>query len=330
MDFWTKWRGDAIGRERLRAWRADGALDENAWRRALDLIGPWPDPVSWRWFLRGVTLWLAVALLGAAVICFIAANWEALGRAARLYGLQAAIVLATLAAWRLRLDRPAGQAALLLAGILLGGLLALIGQTYQTGADTWQLFAVWSALLVPWLVAGVSMPTSLLWLAVTNVGLFLLVDERSSDDAIPWIAIGLLDVGALLLWQWLGRHAHGLRGRTGPRIAAAAGLVLLTLAAFFGIVIDRDSVVLSLLAWLAGAALVFWRAWQWPRDLVLLALVALSVIVVDTTLAARGLVEIRDPDSGVFLLLAVMVIGQASLASVWLRRLAQREEVADD
>jgi len=30
--------------------------------------------------------------------------------------------------------------------ILVGVLLALVGQTYQTGADTWQLFFYWAIL----------------------------------------------------------------------------------------------------------------------------------------------------------------------------------------
>ena len=50
-------------------------------------------------------------------------------------------------------NRPAGKAALLAAALLTGGLLALIGQTYQTGADTFELFATWAALILPWVLA---------------------------------------------------------------------------------------------------------------------------------------------------------------------------------
>ena len=37
----------------------------------------------------------------------------------------------------------------LLVFLITGGLFASIGQTYQTGADPWQLFALWAALGLP-------------------------------------------------------------------------------------------------------------------------------------------------------------------------------------
>ena len=54
-------------------------------------------------------------------------------------------------------------ALLVLAGLFLGALLALLGQIYQTGADTWELFAWWALLLLPWALAGASQALWLLW-----------------------------------------------------------------------------------------------------------------------------------------------------------------------
>lgn len=46
--------------------------------------------------------------------------------------------------------RPAARVPLALVALLAtGGLFAFFGQTYQTGADPWQLFAWWSALTMP-------------------------------------------------------------------------------------------------------------------------------------------------------------------------------------
>lgn len=136
MSWWRQWGEDTGTADVLAQWRASGALDAAAWSRGRQLLGPPPAPALWRSFLEHSTLWLAACLLAAAVICFVAANWDQLGRFGRLYGLQAAMALAAGAALRLGLARPAGQAALVLAGVLLGGVLALVGQTYQTGADT--------------------------------------------------------------------------------------------------------------------------------------------------------------------------------------------------
>ena len=329
MSWWSTWREQAEQRQRLAHWRADGALDDAAWRRARELSGKGPAPDLWRAFLEHTTLWLAVALLGAAIICFIAANWEHLGRFACLYGLQAVMVLAALAAWRLDLTRPAGQAALLLAGILLGGVLALVGQTYQTGADTWQLFALWTALLLPWTIAGASLPIGLLWSLVANVFLWLYIEEHSRSEAMPWVAIGIADLLLFGLWQERANRISGLRGRTGPRLLALAALGALSLAALIEIVAYGYSagigigIGIGIVAWLLVTAIIVASAWKWQRDIVILAFAALSIIVVDTCWMARLLLKYSGDWSGTFLLLALLVIGQAVVAGTWLRQLAR-------
>lgn len=319
MSLWSTWRAEARQRQRLADWRAAGVLDDIAWQRTRELCGDGPDAKQWRAFLEHSALWLAVALLGSAIICFIAANWEQLGRFARLYGLQAAMALAALAAWRFGLARPAGQAALLVAGILLGGVLALIGQTYQTGADTWQLFALWAVLLLPWVFAGASLPIALLWSLVANVFLWLYADEHFRDDMAPWLAVGVANLLLFALWQALAGRIDGLRGRTGPRLLALAALGALSLIA---IVEAFDEIGPGLPVWLVGTAAIMGSAWRWQRDIVILGFAALSVIVVDTFWLGRLLLDHIDTGSGGLLLLALALIGQAVVAGSLLRRLA--------
>ena len=121
---------------------------------------------SWRLFLGRATLWLAVLLLGSGVVCWVAANWPGLAVSSRfalaqgvlavtvLVGIWLALRLRAAPAQRLQ----ASGAVLTLAGGLLGALLALLGQTYQTGADTWQLFAWWAVLMLPWALMAASQP----------------------------------------------------------------------------------------------------------------------------------------------------------------------------
>lgn len=98
------------------------------------------------------------ALLGLGMIFFVAANWAGLGRFGRL-GLVEAFVLLPAAgmAWRPDWKVPLG----LLSFLAIGGLFASIGQTYQTGADPWQLFALWATLAIPLCLAT---RTDVLWL----------------------------------------------------------------------------------------------------------------------------------------------------------------------
>ena len=62
-------------------------------------------------------------------------------------------------------------AALLCATLALGGLLAFVGQTYQTGADAWQLFATWAALALLWTLLARSDVLWLVWVAIAATGI---------------------------------------------------------------------------------------------------------------------------------------------------------------
>ena len=102
-------------------------------------------PALQQWLWPAIAV-LSATLVGLGVILWLAANWDTLGRAGRFALLQGVIVVMCVgAAARPRLRPALG----LLALLCIGGLFAYFGQTYQTGADAWQLFAVWALLALP-------------------------------------------------------------------------------------------------------------------------------------------------------------------------------------
>jgi uncharacterized membrane protein len=119
---------------------AQGRLD------AADLSTAWaptlPDRMDWRRWLDRALLILGTALLCAGVIVFFAFNWAALHK---FYQVRAAGGVAD-PAGGLCLVAPdrryGGSRRVGRAQIMSGVLMAVIGQTYQTGADAWQLFAL--------------------------------------------------------------------------------------------------------------------------------------------------------------------------------------------
>ena len=156
-----------------RNWR----LDPAATRRLQHLAGFDREPNHLgRTLPRGLAV-LGAALAGFGILLWIAANWPTLGRVARFGLLQAAVLAAGLGAWRLPRARPALGLATLLS---IGALLAFFGQTYQTGADAWQLFALWAALAVP-----------------------LCLGVRGDTVWTPWAVVAMTGVS---LWTW----SHGV------------------------------------------------------------------------------------------------------------------------
>lgn len=325
--------------DRLRRLRAAGVLDGDGLAAALAVALATPPAAAWRRFLDRLMLAVGTVLTLSGVVAFFAYNWASLGRLSRVGLVEVLLVAAGGAALAIGLDRLGGQLAATAATALAGVLLAMIGQAYQQGADPWQLFALTAALGLPWLLATRFAPLWLFELALANLALVLWWSARiEADDA--WsgrrfasmlLSLGALNGGAWLSWTF-GAAAAGLRaGRWLPRIVALAAMAALAVGAAGFVVFDvlRFDPEPSLrfgapglavfVAWLGvtGAIVVLCRR-RWP-DLFLLALAALGGIVVVSAAVFRWLVE-ADDLGGRWLVMALVLVVEAALAAVWLRR----------
>ncbi|KOQ39951.1 DUF2157 domain-containing protein, partial [Achromobacter xylosoxidans] len=296
---------------------------------------------AWRQFLARSTLWLGVLLLGSAAICWVAANWQDMTKIQRFAGTQGLLALTALAAaWtglRLRatpgVRRSIPGALLALAGILLGALLALLGQTYQTGADTWELFAWWAVLLLPWALVAASQAVWLLWALVTNVALVLWLGERAFTW---WLIFGGPQVASLIVAAWnllllLGWELAARRWRAstliGPRVLAALVVSPLVVALMFGDFMLRGLGSVNSLAWIAvtlGLGFFYQRG---RRDLVILAMLAAGAICVSLRIVGEWLLRL-EPGVWAALPLAALLMAEGVWAARWLRGLAQPPRVA--
>ncbi|HEX8537209.1 MAG TPA: DUF2157 domain-containing protein, partial [Cystobacter sp.] len=158
--------------ERLHALARAGVLSPAALEQASRLAVATPGPAAWRRFLSTVLLGFGSLLVLSGVIYFFAYNWAALHRFGKMGLLLAAILASCAAAWRLG-ETLAGQFALLFAAVLVGPLLAVYGQAYQTGADPYELFLGWGLLILPWVALARFAPLWLLQLLLVNTGLCL-------------------------------------------------------------------------------------------------------------------------------------------------------------
>jgi uncharacterized membrane protein len=330
MNHWRHWREAAAEEAALREWARQGVLDSAAIAAARRTLGPTPAPVLWRWYLDRLALWLGIVLCAAGAICFIAANWEHIGKFARLYGMQALVIATVAVAARLGLGRLGGQAALWLAMVLLGGLLALIGQTYQTGADTWELFSLWAALALPWAFAGRHAAIWLLWIAVANIALGLWAESI----AHPWLSgdihtlrpLGWFNAALFVVWTIAATRFAEFGGRVGPRLLVAAALFCLSLPAIDAAIgPGSPRFGYDVCIWLVSIAALIAFELRRSRDRAALALAAVAMIGVGTVWLYRLMSEYlfvgHSEPAALWLVLAVAVLGQATAAAWWLRRM---------
>jgi uncharacterized membrane protein len=315
----------AQARSRILHWAQLGRIAPGQVRRALEAAGALPDAARWRRFLDRVLLFMGGTLLAASVVFFFAYNWQDLGRLAKFALAEAPIVLALALLWRLGLERISGEAALFVAALLVGALLALVGQVYQTGADTFELFAAWALAILPWVLVGRSAALWLVWLAIVNLACVFyfravpgLLGFVLSPERQLW-ALFAIDTAALAAWEFAAdRGVAWLRARWAPRLVATASGGFATALALLAI-FDRDASAWNVPAWLAWLGAAYFAYRVRARDLYVLAGGALSVIVVTAALLGHKL-PMRE--AGELLLVGLVVIGLSALAAYWLRRLA--------
>jgi uncharacterized membrane-anchored protein len=236
-----------------------------------------PGPLE-QW-LSGAAIVAAAGLAGFGIVLWIAANWEVMGKWGRFGLAGGAIALSALlsTAWK------PGRAGGALCGILgIGGLLALTGQTYQTGADPWQLFALWAALGLPWAIAARHDAVWTLWVAVASTAIPLWGHSELGTDflripsaALPmWLAsIGMcvLLSPATGLERWIGATKWAFR------LAVLLTLALITTTAIAALFTVSGTSLVYLLALLVVGAVCAAFALVTPFDLPLLAAAALAL-----------------------------------------------------
>lgn len=305
---------------------------------ALRLTGLTPDAPAWRAFAARLLHAAGLGAVGAGLLFFVAANWQDYGVLGRFALLQTALFACIgVALWRAPPSLP-GQGALVLATLLTGGLLALFGQSYQTGADVHELFFAWAALALPFALAGLSGALWALWWTVLNVGLALLCGwlgldhlfwrvisgwglDRSTTLMLPCL-VNLLGAGAFLWLRgtrfaaaappWLVRYLASL----GFAFGTLAVIVVVTHSFRTAEVSDpsgpRAAVRLVFAALSAGIAFAVWRA---KRDVFPMALIAASWIAISTTWLAKTM---RFDDLGSLFMIAVWLIAASTAAGLLL------------
>jgi len=230
--------------------------------------------------------------------------------------------------------RPALRAPLgLLALLGIGALFAYFGQTYQTGADPWQLFALWALLGLPLCLGARS---DVLWapwalVVVTAISLWThaRLGHRWRVEPEDLATHGLAWLAAALLVAWLSRALQRYTG-AGPwglRTAATLAVVMTTAAALGGLFHRpvAPHYALGLLLLVGAAALLCLRQ---GFDVFVLSAVALSLNTLVTAGLARALFDgYRGDEIGSLLLIGLVAAGLLAGSVSVILKLARRHGV---
>jgi len=302
-----------------------------------------PSNFAWKNFLSNLLLWLGVTALSSSVMFFIAYNWDEMGRFAK-FGLVELLIAGSIGIyWKSYRDyqilisttaTPSSlvsasskwlisQIALLAASLFVGVLLAFYGQTYQTGADPWQLFFVWGLLIIPWVIIARLPSLWIVWLALINLSIVLyyqtfgsvLLSYLSSDSQVLWLFF-IINTLALFIWEFV-QYRRKMKSSTWATsvilIAAGTPLTLLVLQAIFS---RHHHLMAPAIFWVLSlvAIVIFYRSFK--PNLFMLAMACLSGIIVIISFLTKFL----SGNGAVALFLAMVTIGLGVSSAVWLKK----------
>lgn len=193
-----------LDRDALDILARDGLISTRMHQDGLALLHPAHSWGQWTLVLLAIC---GTTLILSGIVFFFAYNWVVLSTFQKFSLLQGAVVItasgATLASNRSLLS----QLLLFVSSVLVGVFLAVFGQIYQTGADPWQLFALWALLILPWTLLSAFALQWLLLLALLNVALALWWDRLPfiwlAEEEGLLVSLALLNGVVLLVREGL-------------------------------------------------------------------------------------------------------------------------------
>jgi len=299
------------------------SLNPAATEAMLDLAGVRPTRAAGLEFISRCLRYGGVLSLAAALVFFVAANWSKFAVFGRFALLEIVLVALVVLALFKPPPRFVGRGALFLAFITTGALLALFGQTYQTGADVYELFLTWALLGLPLAIVGQWGVTSAAWVLVLNTAL-LLFCGWNPHGGVLWVVFdgnrftasdAILAAGVLNLLLWFGFEKLSLRAVPDwvRRLILSCAFVFLTWAGVLGVIEDHDfggeHIVLAIIVPTLAILAVGAYALRQRGDIYPLAVVMSSFVVV----VMCWIPQASGSDETTFFMMALWLIGASTV-----------------
>jgi uncharacterized membrane protein len=267
---------------------------------------------SWQRFLDVFLLSAGVGFTASGVIFFFAYNWEEIPPFAKMGIISALFAGCALTAVFAGLPKTAKNTILTGAALLAGALFAVFGQIYQTGANSWELFAVWTACITVWVFAADFIPLWILFMSLVNTAFVLYAIYSNLDyDLILGICFLINSVFAIVWEILVCTGIQKQRERWHLPIVSLTAAIAAT-AGFIMFIVDKVQSVSGFIM-LIMAAPVYCIGVMYSLKkhyTAYLLIIAVSVIAIFTTLIIDNIKEkvIAVFIAGLFVLGSVAII----------------------
>ncbi|OKO37009.1 hypothetical protein AM424_003077 [Acinetobacter baumannii] len=157
--------------------------------------------------------------MALSILYLIAANWLMLPDSIQLIIPPVILLMTAWVSIKKTLSEGVRQTLHGICGLMVGLSLAVIGQVYQTGADSYLLFLIWTLLLLPWLYRP-NIGIFALICITSHVTLFLFFKQTFWAEKFPYLYLFALNLLSLVQF-WICQKKY-----TALRFILLLGLLL--------------------------------------------------------------------------------------------------------
>lgn len=308
-----------------------GMISTSARDYALNILYP---AQNWGLWISRLLLILGVSLILSSIVYFFAFNWTKITPEIKLGSIQIAILGCLVASYFYGLQRLLGKILLLSSSVLVGIFLAVFGQIYQTGVDTYNLFMIWALLILPLVIISEFAALWGVWLIISNIFFVLYwtqtaLPEREIEMMLSYLALfnGLF-LG--LIEYFLIKGVHWLK-KQWMRMVLVIIILFYVFIPTINFIEGPSHATYSIIFGTVLSALfhvAFYIVYRFKLpDMWGLAAIILSGCIILESAIFKTLTEVFNPsDAIMYLLMGSITLGIFTLAIIRLRTIAKEIE----
>lgn len=278
-------RGDIHIISRFSNWNEeliDVALQEN------EIISPTNKLTN---FIKLFIISVGVSFLLAGIIFFFAYNWNIIHKAVKLSIVEGLLIGSVSTIFFIKkLDQSVKNLILTGASVLVGSVFAVYGQIYQTGADEYDLFLLWTLCITIWVLITEFEPLRLIYITLLDTTIILYTIQIQPNISLYTLSeiLFILNTGILIGLQGLfENNIINLPKKWFTIILALSSVTFISIPIINGIIDDfPDEMLISVIM-----AVIFFVGAVWyavrEKEIFYIALIPTAVIVIITTLIGK-------------------------------------------
>ncbi len=265
---------------------------------------------------------LGAIFLASGVMFFIAYNWQVLGKFFKFFLVEAGIVGSFLLSYRLDEKSIGFKSSILVGSFLIGVLMALFGQVYQSGAESYELFLYWAVIVLP-----IAILSRFSWIWVFEVVLL-----NFAFYTMDWYYIGLhrFEVETMsiingiifVVWSILSDKVEFLNQKYATRVIATLAIFWMGFAMqeliFSRYSADGWIAIFSILL----AIFTFYRYRYKELNIYILSILVLCLNLI----VASAILRFSGSFSGSIITGAIVMIPVGFFSIAWLKNLGEQDE----